>query len=182
MANGQILGELERLGFPDIMLWLLTFAVIFGILSQTKMPASKAARGIISISIAFLVMLTAPAELIVFLSQASSGLVLIVVAILLLISFIEAAGIKTTITVPRQDKEGNIIEGKMQTTIFKKYSTVFTIAFVIIAILIFLGSGGWELLGWDISIRDMGSQSMTGIIFITAVIIGVLWMIVGSKS
>lgn len=184
MVNGQVLGELERLGFPDILLWLLTFAIVFGVLSQAKMPASKAARGIISIAIAFLVMLTAPANLVMFLSQASSGLILVVIAILLLIAFFEAAGIKTTVMTKMPDpKTGVLHDVPIETTVFKKYSKAFTIAFVIVAILIFLGAGGWDLLGLgEISLKGMGSQSIIGIVFLAAVILGVLWMIAESKD
>jgi len=185
MVNGQIIGELERLGFPDILLWLLTFAIVFGILTQVKVPASKAARGIISIALAFLVMLTAPAGLIAFLSQASSGLILVVVAILLLIAFFEAAGIKAkkTFVVDYDEKTGRPITQEKEISIFAKYPKAFAIAFITIAILVFLGSGGWDLLGLgELSLKGMGSESMVGIIFLAAIILGVLWMIAESKE
>jgi len=180
----QLLGELERLGFPDVLLWLLTFAVIFGILSQTQMPKSKASRGIIAIGIATLVMLSAPANLILFLSQASSGLILIVIALLVLIAFVETAGVgKTKMKTIVFDKEGNPHEKEIETTIFRKYAKVFGIALAIVAILIFLGSGGYQLLGFgDITLKGMGAESMLGIIFLAAVVIGVLWMIAESKE
>lgn len=184
MVNGQILGELERLGFPDILLWLLTFAIVFGVLSQTKMPKSRAARGIISIAIAFLVMLSAPVNLIVFISQASSGLILVVIAILLLIAFFEAAGVKYKKTVMvGKDEKGNPVFEEQEMSIFEKYPKAFAISFVIIAILIFLGAGGWDLLGFgEVSLKGMGSQSIIGIVFIAAVILGVLWMIAETKE
>ncbi len=180
----QLLGELERLGFPDVLLWLLTFAVVFGLLSQTNMPKSKASRGIISIGIATLVMLSAPASLILFLSQASSGLILIVVALLVVIAFVETAGVKATIKVPVRDKEGRITNYKEErVSIFSAYGKIFAIAFIIVAVMIFLGSGGWGLLGFgDITLKGMGAESMLGIIFLAAVVIGVLWMIAESKE
>ena len=45
----ESLQQLERLGFPDLLLWLLTFAVVYGVLSQAKVPKSAASRAIISI-------------------------------------------------------------------------------------------------------------------------------------
>lgn len=181
----QLLGQLQRLGFPDVLLWLLTFAVIFGVLSQTQMPKSKASRGIIAIGIATLVMLSAPANLILFLSQASSGLILVVIALLVLIAFVETAGIgKTTMeTWVANEKTGKYESKEISTTIFRKYAKLFGIALAIVAILIFLGSGGYQLLGFsDITLKGIGSESMLGIIFLAAVVIGVLWMIAESKE
>lgn len=170
-----MISELERLGFPDVLLWLLTFAIIFGVLTQTKMPKSSAARGILAIGIATLVMLSAPAGLIAFISQASSGLILVVIVLLVLIAFFEAAGVKGE---PVYDEKGNPVGRK---TIFAQYPTYFGAALLIVALLVFLGAGGWNLLGFqDITLRGIGSQSMVGIIFLAAVVIGVLWMIAES--
>lgn len=176
MVNGAIITELERLAFPDILLWLLTFAIVFGILTQTKMPKSKAARGMISIAVALLVMFSAPTNLIAFLSQASSGLILVVIAILLLVAFFEVAGIKGEPII----EEGKVVGRK---SIFAQYPRAFAIAFVLVAIIIFLGAGGWDLLGFGgITPKQIGSQSMVGIIFIAAVMIGVVWLIAESKD
>ena len=177
----QILGQLERLGFPDVLLWLLAFAVIFGILSQTNMPKSKASRGIIAIGMATLVMLSAPANLITFLSSASSGLILVVIVILLLVAFVEAAGIKAVIKVPGKDEKGKPAIEYRKVPIFQAYGKYFAIVFVIVAIMIFLGAGGWGLLGLgNLTLKGIGSQSMVGIVFLAAVVIGVLWMIAES--
>jgi len=171
----MILSELERLGFPDVLLWLLTFAIIFGVLTQSKMPKSSAARGILAIGIASLVMLSAPAGLIGFISEMSSGLILVVIVLLVLIAFFEAAGVKGEEV---YDEKGNKTGRK---TIIAQYPTYFGAALVIVAILVFLGAGGWNLLGFqNVTLKGMGSQSMTGIIFLAAVVIGVLWMIMES--
>lgn len=177
--NGQIVTELERLGLPDILLWLLTFAIVFGLLSQIKIPRSPASRGMIAIAIAFLVILSAPAQLILFLSQASSSIILVVVALLVLIAFLEAAGIKTEIQVPVV-KEGKVVDWKKKKiSIFERYPKAFALAFIIIAILIFLGAGGWQFLG--IQMPPLGSESIMGIVFLIAIILGVVWMIAESK-
>ncbi|MEM5814856.1 MAG: hypothetical protein QXD77_03500 [Candidatus Aenigmatarchaeota archaeon] len=184
MAGADMFGELQRLGFPDVLLWLLTFAVIFGILSQTQMPKSKASRGIIAIGIATLVMLSAPANLLLFLSEMSSGLVLVVIAVLILVAFVETAGVTATKQVARKDeKTGKTVFQNVSVPIFQAYGKIFAIIFVIIVMLIFLGAGGWQLLGFgNITPKGIGSESMLGIIFLAAVVIGVLWMIMESKE
>jgi len=181
MAELLALAELERLGFPDVLLWLLAFSVIFGLLSQTKMPKSKASRGIIAIGMATLVMLSAPPNLISFLSQASSGLILVVIALLVLISFTEAAGIRVNVIKAGKNEKGEMTLNPTKVPIFEAYGHLFAIAFVIVAVLIFLGAGGWQLLGFgDITLKGIGSESMLGIIFLAAVVIGVIWMIAES--
>jgi hypothetical protein len=182
MADITTISQLQRLGFPDVLLWLLTFAVLFGILSQTNLPRSRASRGIIAIGIATLVMLSAPPNLLVFLSEASSGLILVVIALLVIISFVETAGVKGVKRVPQFDEKGNYKGYKEEkVSIFQAYGKFFAVAFIIVAILIFLGSGGWSLLGFgSVTLKGIGSQSMLGIIFLAAVVIGVLWMIAES--
>src|SRR3990172_5660582 len=85
--------ELERLGFADILLWLLTFAVVYGILSQVKVPATNAPRAIISIVAGFLVLLAVPTQLVDVLSNISSSLILVGLGILALVVFLEVAGV-----------------------------------------------------------------------------------------
>ena len=89
----EFLTTLQNLGFPEILLWLLSFAIVYGVLHQVKLPQSNAARAIISIVIGFLVILSAPIEIISFLSKLSSALVMVVLGILILLVFLEIAGI-----------------------------------------------------------------------------------------
>src|SRR3989338_6986589 len=56
----ETLTQLERLGFPDLLLWLLTFAIVYGVLSQIKMPKSAASRAIIGIVSGLFVFIFAP--------------------------------------------------------------------------------------------------------------------------
>gem|GEM_PF-4574610 len=119
-----------------------------------------------------------------FLSQTTSSLVLVVIMLLVLIAFVETAGVgKTSVKTIVTDEKGKTHEVDMPTTIFKKYSTVFGAALIIVAILIFLGAGGWQLLGLgNVTFKDLGSESMLGIVFLAAVVIGVIWMIAESKE
>ena len=53
---------LREAGFTLVLLWLLTLAIVYGMLSHAKMPKSDTAKGIIAISAAFLVLLAAAAS------------------------------------------------------------------------------------------------------------------------
>src|SRR5437867_1610085 len=59
-VENLILG-LRAAGFQLVLLWLLTLAVVYGILSHVEIPKSLSARGVISISLAFLVLLAGAA-------------------------------------------------------------------------------------------------------------------------
>src|SRR3989344_9635675 len=85
---------LTNLGFPQILLWLLSFALIFGVLDQVKIPKDKPSRGIISIVVAFLVLFSVPTSLITTISSLSTNLILVILAVLTFIVFLEAAGVK----------------------------------------------------------------------------------------
>ncbi len=162
----------QNMGLSQILLWLLSFAVIFGVLDQVKLPSSKSARALISIGIAFLVIMAAPASLIPILSNMSSSLILVVLGLLILIIFLEVAGLKFTM---HHTVGGEQVPGRAESVkLFEKYGYVFAIAFALIAILIFINSGGLSLLGWNI---NLSSDSSLTVIFLTLIIIAVLWMV-----
>ena len=184
--GSEILEPLARLGFPDILLWLLTFAVVFGVLSSAGkkgIPESKAARGIISIVVAFMVMFAAPTQLIGVLEHMSSSLVMVIVGLLLVIVFLEAAGIKSRRRVAQLDKEGNPT-GKFYeeaVSIFEKRPMLFVAIFAIAITLIFFASGGWDLLGIQFNVADLPPINLTGLVFMLVIVITVGWMIANPK-
>ena len=171
---------LQNLGLPQILLWLLSFAVVNGILTQAKTPASAFARGIISIVLAFLVILSAPTSLTATLAQISSSIVLVLVGILLLVVFLEAAGAKSKVVkVTGKDEKGKPITEVEEITIFQEHGKAFAAVFLIIAILIFVNSGGLGLLGLQgIQITE---QSTLSIAFFILILIAVAWMISDPK-
>ena len=166
----------ERLGLPDIILWLLTFSITYGLLSHADLPKSKAARAMISFVLAFFVMFSAPAALLATLTKMSSALILTVLGILVFIVFLEAVGMRVKIRVPTElDEKGKPKEyGIKEINIFQAYSQYFIAAFVIIAILIFIASGGLNLLGWNISFAWMNT---TTAFFLIAIIIAIFWLL-----
>lgn len=175
------LSLLQSMGLPEITLWLLSFAILYGILGQAEMPKSKASRMIISIVIAFFVVMSAPAQITDFLSKMTSNLVIVLIGVIVLLIFVEVAGVKAGKSVPVVD-EKNKPTGEMkyvQTSIFEQYGYYFVAAFLIIAALIFANSGGLALLGWNF---NLSPASTTTIIFIAILIIAVMWMVSERKE
>ncbi len=172
---------LERLGFADIVLWLLSFALVYGLLShigKRGMPESNVARAIIGIVAAFFVLMSVPAELITVLSSMSSGLVVLVLGLLVFIVFIELAGVhvgKFTGEV-KKDKEGKLFvdqtgePGKL----FEKHPRGFAILLIIFAVLVFVAAGGLNLLGFNILLN---SSTTTTLLILGVIVLAVYWLI-----
>jgi len=55
----SLIENLKAVGFQLVLLWLLTLAVVYGVLSHVEIPKSVSARGVISIVSAFMVLLAA---------------------------------------------------------------------------------------------------------------------------
>ena len=175
MAITDMIATLENLGLAEVMLWLLTFAVFYGILSKLEI-LKKEASAIVAFVIGFFVLLATPANLIAVLAKMSSSLILVILGILVLLVFIEVAGLKHR-EVVGQDKDGKPIFNFV--SLFTKHASVAAIAFIIIAILIFVGAGGLNLLGVNINLTSTSSMS---ILFFVVIILAVLWMIQGKNA
>ncbi len=169
------LQQLERLGFPDLLLWLLTFAVVYGVLSQAKVPKSAASRAIISIVSGMLVLMAAPASLISIISNMSTNLIVLILGLLTLIVFLEAAGVKVgkfTGVAPKNEKgEHELKKTGEPKKLFEKHSMEFAVVLIILAGLVFVGSGGLNLMGGNIS---FGETNLVSIGFLVAVVLAVL--------
>ncbi len=161
---------IARLGFPDILLWLLTFAIVYGILSQVKIPASKSAQAIIAFALGFLVVMAAPSALLVFLATMSSNVILVALGLLALMVFLEVFGIKTRL------KEFDEKTGKLSVKEYSFLSShpyVFAGGLVMIVGILFVSSGGLALMGLNVPVNF----NMTGALLLAGIIIAVLWMI-----
>jgi len=149
----ETLTQLERLGFPDLLLWLLTFAIVYGVLSQIKMPKSAASRAIIGIVSGLFVLMFAPATLISIISKMSTNLILLVLGLLVVIIFLEASGVKVAhgeIVASQGGKPVYVKNKKVSRgaeSVFRKHSVEFGILILILVALVFIGSGGLSILG-----------------------------------
>lgn len=166
---------LERLGFADIVLWLLSFALVYGLLSHIGkggMPESKVARAIIAIVAAFFVLLSVPSQLIMVLSQMSTGLVVLVLGLLVFMVFLELAEVRVGF------KQEEVEPGKIKTTfgekVFEKHANVFAVLLIIFAVIIFIAAGGLNLLGFNIF---LSSSTTTTLLILGVIVLAVYWLI-----
>ena len=184
----EIPNTLQQLGFGEVLIWLLTFAIVYGVLSHAGdkgVPRSQAARAIIAFVLAFLVLFAVPGALVNVLSSLSRGLVLVLVGLLVLIVILEFAVGKTKgkIIDWTKDKEtGRPVpvyeHGGEAVSILQHHGKWVAIALLIIAALLFVGAGGLALLGISTGIALSG-VSLTSIIILVIIVLAVLWIIRG---
>ncbi|MFH0830257.1 MAG: hypothetical protein V1887_03810 [Candidatus Aenigmatarchaeota archaeon] len=175
----DLLLPLERLGFGDILLWLLSFALVYGILNQTNMPKSKPVRGIIAIVVAFFVLLSAPASIITTLTNLSTGLLVVLLGILVVFTFLEIAGVKhlkvgKTKKIKGPDgKEYDAPAEYVQENMFTGHPKVWAAVLIIVAIVLFAGAGGLSITGLALpsGIDPMGALVMA------MIALAVIWLV-----
>ncbi len=174
---------LERLGFADVILWMISFALIYGMLSQFGggMPKSKPARAIIGIVSAFFVLMATPAELIAVISKMSMNLVLLILGLLVFIIFLEMAGVKVGKyegKLTKTDKGPTYQHEKSPEKPFEKHPEIFAVILLLLAVFVFIGAGGLDLLGIQTNLYLTSSNTLT-IMFFVVMILAVLWMVKG---
>ncbi len=154
---GQMIQNLQGVGFFAYLLpWLLTLAIVFGILEHYDMPESTSARGVIAIVAAFIVLpvgnVIAP-----FLESLVTGLIALGMGIIVAIIFVELLGYKS---------------GDVE-NIFMGHPKIFGTIMIALAVLVFVGAGGMDLIGVEISIS---TELITLLAFLLVISLGV-WFI-----
>ncbi len=170
---------LQNLGFTQILIWLLTFAIVQGILSQIQVPKSRASQTIISIAVAFLVLLSPVSGLLgPVLARLSSGLLLLILGILVLLVFLEVTGLKFRHMVETRDKETGKVTGRgiVESKLFEAHPRLFAIILIVFAVLLFVGAGGLGLLGFSVNLPSLG-LSPFALLIIGIIALAVIWMI-----
>jgi len=152
------------LGLPEVLLWVLSFAVIFAILTKAKI-FSRAPAALISIAVAFLVLMAAPAALITVIASMSTGLIALGIGALVLIALLEISGAKSYVF----NDKGQVAGSDRW---LSAHGTITAAVVLVLAAIIFWTSGGAALIG--IPALPMLSA---GTILIGLVGIAVLWML-----
>ena len=143
---------LTGLGLPEILLWVLAFAVTFGILVELKI-FKRAPSALISIVIGFFVLMAVPAAAISVIATMSTALILAAIGLLVLMTLLVSGGV------------GGI---------YRKFSWVVELAIIALVALVFIGSGGLALIG-----ITLPTLAFLGSIPWVLVVVGlaVIWMI-----
>jgi hypothetical protein len=155
----ELIVNLKAIGFQLVLLWLLTLAVIYGILSHLELPKSITARGVIYIVSAFMVLLAAAgSQAANFISNLITSSVLVAFGLMIAMIFLEITGTKSG--------------GEH---IFAKHPKFFGMALIILAILIFIGAGGLGLL--NIPVFAL-SDPLIAIIFFLLIMVASIWILI----
>lgn len=157
--------DIANITLPEILLWLLTYAIVYGVLSQVGgggIPKSKSARSIIAIVAGFFVLMSQPAELLAVLSQMAGDMLLVIIGILVFLVIVESMGLK----IKDQQEKKSIIE-------HEALNKILLIFLAIIAVAIFISAGGLRLLGWEGRIFNIDWNTL---LFLIIVIAAIWWM------
>lgn len=153
--------NLQAAGFPLVLLWLLTLAVVYGILSQISggVPKSVSARGVISIVVAFMVLFAAAATpAVAFITNLILASILIAFGLIIAVIFLEISGAKSG--------------GEH---IFAKHPMFFGGVILIILVLVFIGAGAAGVIpipGIDLN------QPIVAIFLFLIVMVLAVWLLV----
>ncbi len=174
--DASLLAPLERLGFGDIVLWLLSFALIYGILSQIKVPNNSSAQAIIALVVAFFVLMAAPSGLVSTISNLSIALLVGLLGILVLLIFIEVGGVQHA----RQGKK--VVQGEHgpveipiieEAKLFTKHPRQTAAILITLVALMFVGAGGLDSIG----IALPAGVDPLGALFMAVIAVAVIWML-----
>lgn len=162
------LAFLTGLGLPEVLLWVLTFAVVFAVLTKLKV-FGRAPAALVSIVAGVFVLLAVPAALITVIAGMSTGLVAIAIGILVLIAILEVAGTKHYV----KDREGKVLDIQPWLT---GHSTAVSAVLIVLAAIVFWVSGGAALIGF-------GTLPVFGLGTWVVILVGiaVLWMLSEAK-
>ena len=148
---------LRNSGLPLILLWLLTLAVIYGLLSHVSIPKSMSGRGVISIATAFLVLLAAAGtQAAIFISNLLVAGIVIVVGLIVAVIFLELTGTKVG-----------------EKHVFAAHPRFFAAILLVLVVLIFIGAGGLGLLNIPaITI----TEPIVAILFFLVIMVVAIWV------
>jgi hypothetical protein len=163
---------LNSLGLPQILLWLITFAIVFEVLLKAKI-LSRAPATLVAIAVGLFVLMAVPSAVIYAIEAMSTGLVVAAIGFVVILALIEVGNIRVFKTV-KNDKGQDV---SVPVHPFHGHGKIMTITVLVIAALIFIMAGGPQLIG----VNAIPTLNMGAILLI--IIAGaVLWMISESKE
>lgn len=156
---------LRAAGFQLVLLWLLTLALVYGVLSHLSLPKSVSTRGVISIVAAFMVLIAAAGtQAAMFISNLTTASIVVAFGLLIAMILLEITGTK--------------IGGEH---IFTKHPRFFGAAILILLILIFVGLGGLGIVPIP-AISFSLSDPLLAILFFLIVMVATVWIMVKEEK
>jgi len=162
------LAFLTGLGLPEVLLWVLSFAVVFAVLTKLKI-LGRAPATLVSIVAGILVLMAVPAAAIQVIAGMSTGLVVLAIGIIALVAVLEVAQVRHF----ERDEKGKIVDAHPWLT---GHSTAVAAVLIVLAAILFVATGGLPLIGIaGIPVIGWGTA------FLILVGIAVLWMLSEAK-
>lgn len=169
MTDGLTTGLawLSGLGLPQVLLWVLTFAVVFEILVKLKV-LGRAPAAIVAVITGLFILMAVPGSVIAAISVMSTGMIVAAIGFLVVLALIEVGQIRVLGAVTDEKGKTHAVENHP----FKVHGRIMTLIVVAVAALIFILAGGPALIG----ITTLPTIGM-GTWIVVIVGIAVLWMI-----
>ncbi|QQG40013.1 MAG: hypothetical protein HYS81_01210 [Candidatus Aenigmatarchaeota archaeon] len=167
--------------FAYALPFLFAFAVVYGLLShvgEKGLPEDKHSRVVIALASGFLVLPIAP-SLVGILSTVSSGLVVGVGALLILVILFELLGVRSSKKVPVLEGGKHVGYQDIPMSIFEAHNKMFLALLAIIAVLIFANAGWFSALGLPTPDFLFNSPLILFVIFMIAI---VAWVSRGEQT
>ncbi|MFH1474125.1 MAG: hypothetical protein ABIE55_04535 [Candidatus Aenigmatarchaeota archaeon] len=136
------LAYVAGLGLPQILLWVLTFAIVFELMTKLKI-LGRAPAAIVSVITGLFVLMAVPTAVITAIATMSTGLVVASIGFLVVLSLIEIGQIR--IIGIEKNKEGKDVA--VENHPFKIHGRLMTLAVMAVAAVIFVVAGGPALIG-----------------------------------
>jgi hypothetical protein len=138
------LAFLSGLGLPQVLLWLLTFAIVFELATRTGVVANDKVAALVALIVGLLVLMAAPTAVITAISTMSTGMIVAAIAGLVVLSIFEVGQI-TKPAYAGKDEDGK--EKYVSVKPHQAHSTIAGVIAFIVAIGIFVMAGGPALIG-----------------------------------
>jgi hypothetical protein len=151
-------------GLPEILLWVLTFALTFTVISKLGFMSKKPAA-LVALALGFFVLMAAPSALITAIAGMSTGMIALIIGAIIILGLIGLAQPMS----PVYDKDQKLTGYQPW---MQAHGTAIAAVLIIVAALVFWTYGGADLIG-------IGALPSIGTIPWILIIIGlaVLWML-----
>ncbi len=149
--------------FIYVIPWLLTFAIVYGILGHYKVPKSNSARTIIALVIAFFIMPIA-GPVVTVLGQLGMGMLILFAGVLFIMILLEITGTRRVGT----DEKGEKVTKKITEHHYKSFG----VAIAILVVMVFIGAGGLAYLGYSAPAINYP------LVFFVGIIVLIIWWMV----
>lgn len=161
---GCPLDNLLGIGLPEVLLWVLVFAITFAAL---KYVINKKSALLVSMVIAFFVLMAIPATLIEFIAGMSTSVIVLLIGVLAVMTALTIAGPKVELTDPKTGKVTGYVNWAQQ------HGTVLAAIMIALVALIFIASGGLAIIG----LSSLVPMFSTGTLLLVIIGLAVLWMV-----